>query len=495
MAVTVSSKGKKKNELVAKTIVEVEQANSFLLFPAVFKKHIQSVINRKHLYIGGSALVASSFIANVLNYIFNAYLGRILSFEDFALIGLISSFYSFATIFFGAYSTTINFKSSYLIGKHGDSAGYMFWKHALKQVIYPSVIVAAVWLLGIPFLMQFFHTNNIYLFLLFGLVLLVGFASNVNQGFLAGRMMFGSLAVISLTDPLIKLATIVILVLLGLKIWSFSAIPLAILLVFAVTWMLIFTQVKRNKVDAYSSEAYNFSRKFFLVSLISGVATVAYFTFDIFLAKHFLTPVEAGKYVLLALVGKMIFFLGNLTAPFIIPLIGRYEGAKKNSVHALYILLAFTCFLVLVGFLLFGVFGFFTVPLLYGAKAHAIVPYLIYYTFGMGCYTLSNVFINYYLVRRVYTFPIVSSFLIFFQVLFIVLFHESIKSIALVMAFILLANLVVSLIMHLQIYYVKQVEKFMVYSLKKFIKQINKSYIYNIKGVIQKLFVHRNNNI
>jgi len=458
-----TSIGKNKKEdknLLIEAIVDTESGNRIPFLPKKYTKSLSSLFSKKELYLGGGALVISTFIANVLNYIFNAYLGRVLSFNDFALLGLMGSFYSFSSIFFGTYSATVNFRSGFLIGRYGDGAGYEFWKYMKKRVLYLSLILVVLWLVMTPVLMNFFHTTNIFIFLLFSLILLVGFTSNVNQGFLFSKMMFGSLAVVGIMDPLTKLTITALLVIVGLKNWAFAAIAFSALVVFTTSSLLISKRVSKIKTKTPISETHAYSKKFFLVTLLGGFSSVAYFTFDIFLAKHFLPPEQAGQYVLVSLVGKMIFFLGNITGPFIIPLVSRYEGAKKDSSHALLFLLGCTFLLCFIGFVLLGVFGYITVPILYGVRAHAIVPYVPFFTFGMMCYTVSNVLVSYYLVRRIYTFTIATSLLIFAQIGFILLFHDSVKAITQVMSFVLTANFLLAFLLHLRVKQVKNFEKY-----------------------------------
>lgn len=456
--IQAQSRRKKDKNLLAETIVEVEENAVPLSISAKAKKRITHIIKNKRAYLGGGAFVASTFTGNILNYIFNAYLGRVLTFNDFALIGLVGGFYSFASIFFGAYSTTVNYRSGYLIGKYGDAAGYHFWKYTRKHALYSSFILMTLWLLATPFLMNFFHTTNIYLFIFFSVVLLVGFINNINQGFLFSKMMFGSIAVINLADPIVKLATIFSLIFFGLDTWTFSAIPVAVFVDFIISWILIHVLVKNEKTNAPIKEVQNYSKRFLFVSLLSGLSTVGYFTFDIFLAKHFLSPTDAGEYALVSLIGKMIFFLGSITSPFIIPIISRYEGAKKNSSNALYALLASTTFFVFLGFILFGVFGSFTLPILYGAKAKMIVQYVFLFTLGMALYTISNVLVNYYLARKIYIFTILSSFLILLEIGLILLFHDSVRAIVTDMSIVLGLNLVVMLGLHVTFKQVKKIQ-------------------------------------
>jgi O-antigen/teichoic acid export membrane protein len=491
-----SSQDKKENkELFADAAIQTEASNPFFFLPKDYKKRLHSLLNNKQLSLGGGALVTATFLSNILNYVFNAYLGRVLSFSDFALIGLISSFLSLSSILFGAYAFIVNYTSSFLIGKYGEATAYGFWRSLSKRSIYPSLILGCVWLLFTPILINFFHTNNIFLFLLFSLVLLVGLFNNANQGFLASKLLFGSLAIIGLVDPIVKLTATFTLASFGLTKWAFAAMVLSFLVVTFVGWFLIAKQVPHTTSKKLHPEARKLPKKLFFLSILTSFSSVAYFTFDIFLAKHFLTPTGAGEYTLVSLVGKMIFFLGNLIAPFITPFISRYEGANKNSLHALYLIIAATSLFTFVGFVLFGIFGYITVPLLYGERARLIVPYVPLFTFGMACYSVSGAIVNYYLIRKIYSFTIITSFLVFLQVGLIALFHNSVGEIATVMSFVLMANLLVTLMLHINVQQVKSFEKRAAHSVYTFIqeKKYHKiSYFSLLRTSVQHLLLKEN---
>ncbi|HWY79088.1 MAG TPA: hypothetical protein VNW29_01895 [Candidatus Sulfotelmatobacter sp.] len=462
---------KKLNQSFTEALVVVEKQNFAAKFSTIFKRHLLIMINKRHAYIGGGTLVIGSFLANVLNYIFNAYLGRVLSFSDFALIGLISGFFSFSTIFFGSYTFTINYSSSFLIGKYGDSSVYPFWQYMQKKAIILALLFVSIWLLITPFLMRFFHTDNVFLFILFSIVILIGFSTSINQGILASKLLFSSLTIFALADPLVKLIITYGLVSSGFKEWAFAAMILSFFVAFLISWLLVINKVRKEATSITTSKTLHFPKKLFLLSIISGFSSVAYFTFDIFLAKHFLTSTQAGEYTLVSLVGKMVFFLGNLTAPFVTPLISRYEGAKKNSLHTLYYLITATILFTFIGFLLFGILSPFTIPLLYGKKALSIISYLLPFTFGMACYTISGVLVNYYLIRKVYSLTIITSLLVLLQIVLISFFHGSVQSIVDVMSVVLILNLLVAILLHIKVEQVKHFENFLTSSIAIFINK------------------------
>ncbi|MBI2621968.1 MAG: glycosyltransferase, partial [Candidatus Levybacteria bacterium] len=449
---------KKRKGSFAEAVIESEEQTAGFVFPWRLRESWAHVITNRSTYLGGFILVLSAVIANFMNFVFNAYLGRVLEFKDFALIGLTGSLLSLSTILFGALVTTTNFRGGFLIGKYNDSAAYSFWKFIRKRAIIISIIITATWLIASPLLNEFFNTGNIYLFLIFGIILFFGLANSIDRGFLSAKLMFRSLSALALFDPLAKLIVVAVLVYFGLKEWAFSAIPIAFLGTFLVAWFLIKKLSKEGAHKAPVAEIKSFPSKFFSASLLMGFSSIAFLTVDILLANYFLPNEEAGKYTLLSLVGKMVYFTGGLTTPFVTPLISRIEGANKNTTKTLYFLLFSTFALSLMGFVAFGIYGHITIPFLYGQKAHSIVPYLIIFTLGIAAYTVSRVLVKYYLVKRVFTFTVVTSLLAILQILLIAKYHSSFGQIAVVMSIVWGSHLILTTALHFGIKYVRAFE-------------------------------------
>ncbi len=449
----------KKNNKLAETVVEIDQYEDDYGFIYRYKKQLLEFIKVKGVYLGGIALIGASSIANFLNFLFNAFLGRVLSFQDFALIGLIGGFLSYASILFGAFTATTNYKSAFLIGKYGENAGYTFWKYIRKKTLIISIFITFIWLLFTPFLTSFFDAKTPLLIIFFGSVLLVGLANGADRGLISARLDFGGLALVNLLDPVIKLITAVVLVFIGLKFWTFSGVPLAVLGTFVLGWLIVVYRKDRKEIIEHEKEIKSFPFKFFLASLLTGFSSIVFFSSDILFANHYLSSVEAGKYTLISLVGKMIYYLGGLVTPFIIPIISRIEGARKDSQKTMYIMLFSTLTLAFVGFLSFGVMGFLSIPFLYGKKALQIVQYLSFFTFGMMCYATSKVLVNYYLVKKIYTFTVATSLLFVLQFGLLVAFHNNAGTIAIVMTSIWIIHLLLTLSLHSVVDRVKETER------------------------------------
>jgi glycosyltransferase involved in cell wall biosynthesis/O-antigen/teichoic acid export membrane protein len=409
------------------------------------------------MFIGGFALMAGLNIANVLNLLFNGYLGRVLDYNEFASITLATSINSLISIPMIALSSTVNHQVNYLIGKYGERNGLRFWKKTLLMTIKGSILVSILWIAAIPFLMSYFRIPESLYFLIFLPILSFAFITAINKGFLYGNLMFGTIGFVSLMEPLTKLLAAFILVNIGKPQYAYAAIPIGLTVAFCFGWIFIFKKVKSNiKIKPERKGSYPY--KFLFVSVLVGLSSISFLSMDVLLAKHFLTPTEAGEYSLLSLVGKMIYFLGSLTSPFLLPLVSRNEGANKNSQKVFSYTLLGTAAITFLGYIAFGVFGAITVPLLFGAKTHAITQYLPTFCFAFILFSLSQVIVTYYQAKKIYIFPLIAFILSFVQLILFQLFHETLGSFVWVMILGGFINLFVMYVFHLQITYVKVLE-------------------------------------
>ena len=83
-------------------------------------------------------MVSGAIIGNVLNFLYNAYLGRTVTVEDFGLVSLVGSFFYLSTIPFGALARTVTHRSAFLLGKY-ETPAKIFWSHIRKKTIIISI--------------------------------------------------------------------------------------------------------------------------------------------------------------------------------------------------------------------------------------------------------------------------------------------------------------------------------------------------------------------
>ncbi len=397
--------------------------------------------------IGGAVLLCASIFANFVNFVYNAYLGRVIGFEEFGLITLFGSFLNVSQIPLTAFSKTITYRSAYLYGKY-DTPVRSFWRLMRSKVMKPTIVLMLVWLLAIPFLSEFFKTGSFIPFLLMTPIWTIGLFAAVDSGFLSGSLRLKTTALMTVVDVLSKFLISAFLINFGFKDLIYLAIPISALVSFFVGWaaVLLIKSGSHAKVR-FRKEMY-FPRKFYVSSIFAKVAAVVFLSADVMLAKHYLSPVEAGQYALLSLVGKMVFFLGALFNQFIIPFVSRDEGAGKNSKKTFDILMALTLMTVISGFIFVGAFGSHTVPFLLGSKALVIVEFLPFYVFAMGCLAIGSGIVSYHQSKQNHVFAVVSFVLSILTLLAIVFKHNSIWEINMVVTVGGISYLIIMYLLH-----------------------------------------------
>ncbi|EKD64421.1 MAG: hypothetical protein ACD_50C00390G0001, partial [uncultured bacterium] len=448
---------KAKTSLAEITVATLEREQQILPIP-VYRRFANLILSKK-AYIGGASLIVASVVANFLNFAFNAYLGRVLDLANFGLVSLVSSFLYFTQIPYSAIGSTVNYRSGFLEGRFGTQDAQAFWAWVRKRSLYISIVFLGAWIAAAPFLMNYFLANSMLPFLMFAPVWVFGMIAAVDRGYIAGKLLFGYLAVVSLVEPITKLLVVYIFEETQLLVFAYTAIPIAIFISFLSSAILANVGKSRLKKEIMEAHVL-FPKKFFVASLLSGLSTITFLSLDIILAKHYLSPEDAGRYALVSLVGKMVYFLGSLASQFVMPLVSFNEGAMKNSGKTFFKILGSTYFLTFIGFVAFGVLGFVTVPILFGEKANSIVSYLPLFTFAFVLFSLSRVFVSYYQAKKVYTFSVITFLLAIVQISLISLDHRNIQSLVNAMAITGMLNLSFVILLHVFVAQVRVFENF-----------------------------------
>lgn len=379
--------------------------------------------------IGALALIASSFVGNFFNFLYNAFLGRAVNLEEFGTVSLISSLLYLSQIFTSAISRTVTHQSGYFLGKHNLSADD-FWKNTRRQILKVSLIITALWLVITPLLKIIFHTDSIVPFLLFGPMLVISSIYAVDSGFLSGNLRFFIIAILAIVESVAKFVVTVILVKTGHPELLYIALPFSTGIVLFSSWWAISKSISINKkLDTEVSTNVRFPNSFFISSVLFKLSTLTFLGLDVIIVKFFLDPVMAGQYALLSLIGKMVYFFGSLAAQFVLPIVSHHEGAGTDSQKTYNRLLIVTCLASISGYLALGIFGNITTPILWGSKISEIAAYLPLYCLSIVYFTITSTIITYHQARKKLTFPVFGFFLAIFHGTLLILFHADLTQI------------------------------------------------------------------
>jgi O-antigen/teichoic acid export membrane protein len=384
--------------------------------------------NVKKIYISGGILTATVMAAYLINFIFNAFLGRVLTFEAFGLITFLNILFYIINIFYNAITITINQHVAYIDTNDNQNEISQFIKYSTKRIMLISTILACLWLLSSPFITTFFQIGNPLIVDLFALVILLYPIVFIGKGYMQGKFLFISVAIITIFEALVKLLGAVFLVFLHQENLVYLSLYISSLL--TVLLVILIMLLRRDwKIMQSKNSKSSFPLKLYINSLITGLSTISFLAIDVILVKHFMDPYLAGQYSLLSLIGKIIYFLGSLLNVFIITLVSKYEAKKKNPLVDFYKILLGSCLLAGAGYIGLGIFGQTFVPILFGKKAVAILPYLNLYTLTILLFTIGNSIVTFHLAKKQFLFPALSLFASILFIMGIILFHNSIEQI------------------------------------------------------------------
>lgn len=380
------------------------------------------------LYQAGGVMVAAGVLGNFLNFLYTSYLGRTLSLADFGAINLFGSLLTLIYVPIGAVGSAITHKSAYLLGKYGTPAKEL-WLRLRGQSFKLALGASLLYLLIIPLLMRFFHFDSAVPFLLFAPAIVIGTLSSVDGGFMGGALLFTYLGILTVLEAVFKLIFAVGLTTLGAHSYVYAVLPLSM----ATSFVLGYYMIKRSKFMRAPSEATSeltFPSRFFASSFVISLTTLSFTTLDLILAKHFLSPGDAGIYSYLSLAGKMVFLASSMFSGFVLPYVSRAVGQGEGGRRVFNRLLLLVTLASLAAFTVFGALGFWTVPVLWGEQGRFILPYLIPYSLAMVAYSISSLYVRFHQARGEHLFSYAGFVVAVAQVMAIILHHHSIVAIA-----------------------------------------------------------------
>lgn len=353
----------------------------------------------KQFFSGSFIFVGALMATNVLNFAFNAILGRVLTLEQFSIITLVNTLWLLITIWLNSLASTTNNRVAYLSAKRGENVAQGFRSFVTKKSLLLSGILTILWIALVPIFLNVFHTNDVFLFLSIAPAITFGVYAAVTRGFFQGTISFIKAAIIILAESVSKVVFALVFIYFNQAQLAYLSIPLSLFLAFIVALLLIFKSPK-----ILSSYTYIFPQKLLFATFLTAFSSMAFLTIDLLLARHFLSARDSGAYSLLSLVGKMIFFLGTLLNVFILTYASRDTGLNKNSAINFYKILGLNIGLLGIGFITLGIFGNLVVPILFGQKSLAIIPYLFHYSLAMIFFSLASSFATYHLAKQQFIF-------------------------------------------------------------------------------------------
>ena len=332
-------------------------------------------------------------LSNIFNYLYQLMMGRLLTPQEYGeLFSLLSLFYLFSVVF-----TTINVSITKFTTVYAAKEGYGKIKSLLikasKNFALIGILVYGIVILLSPAISNFLKIEDSkYMIVLFASIPF-GLILPVYQGVLRGLQRFFALGISMVSWSLFKLLFGIALVVLGYGVLGgLAGVVLAHVAAFLITVLSLRDLLSYKDFDTVELKD---------IIRYSGLAFLAIFSYtamwniDVIIVKHYLSPVEAGQYSAISVVGKIVLFAPAAVGIIVFPKAAeKHESGVKHS-HILIKGLTLAMLISSTIVITYALFPETIIRIVYGEKYLTITPYLWKYGLAMMFFSMVGVMVNY----------------------------------------------------------------------------------------------------
>lgn len=391
-------------------------------------KKVFFLLKENRVVSGSFVMVFGGFLISLSNYLYHLIVARLLGPKDYGLLdSLISILYQLSIPLATASTVITKYVASFKGQNRKKTIESFFWK-LNKRLIFLTPVILIALIISTPFITNFLHLPSPFLFLLIVFSFILGTFSALGKSFLQGLSRFTALSVTGIFEGFFRLAATILLLFLGWgllgAIFPYLAMTLLSLL---LTLFLVRGLLWGEKTEPIPEKKEIFA--FIFPVFFTNLGITSLITSDIVLVRHFLPATEAGFYAALSTLGKIIYFAAAPVMGVIFPIVSEMQAAAKSLKMVTLPGLAIIGMITGAFFALFSFFPRLMIFLLFGQKYLVIEPFVIYFALGMSLYTINVTLLNISLALRRILPTIFVSLAALFQIILIILFHQSIMQI------------------------------------------------------------------
>ena len=394
----------------------------------MFKRIIEYLKKDNSFLAHSSMLFAATITASAISYIYQFTMGRFLGPADYGIIGTLSAIIHFFLAIVNAIQTvTAKFVSVLKAKAEMSKLGWLLKRLSTKMFLAGIGLFFVFAALSGP--IAAFLSMAPQHIIIFGTIFIAMFLVSGLRGFLQGLQKFRSFGVSAIIEGLLKLGLAIGLLTLGFgvsgAIAGFGASMILATLFTFIPLIRIWKSAQPYHID--SKALYSYSGPV----LAAMTAVTALYTLDVVLAKHFLSPVEAGHYAAASILAKIIFFGTMAISQVMFPKISEMHATNKEYSSIFRKAMVFT------GTIFYYALPKLVVSLLFGPEYYDIIPIIGPFGLAIALFSISFVFVNYFLSTNKNRFVYFVLPFVAIEIIGITLFHNSITQIAYVLVFVM----------------------------------------------------------
>lgn len=335
---------------------------------------------------GSFIILVGSMVANVGAYAYHVLVGRLLGPVIYGEFSALLSLFYIINIGSGVVQTILaKFFSQLRARKLLEEVPTLFWA-AFRYICAGSLIGLLLVIVSSNALGEFLHISSSYFLWLYFLFVTFIF-SVINISIMQSFQLFLASSVVTNIGVLLRLVFGVLgapFGLIGVLIGNIISNVISYVINFVPIWSLI--RVKSKPLSITRADAAIYS----LPTLLATLGTIALYSQDVLLVKHFFSAHEAGIYASLSVLGKVIFYASSALGFVIFPMLVEKKELKKS--HQGMVFAALGGVAALSGILTLGYFlaPSFIVRIMYGTAFDGAIPYMGLFGIFITFFTLVN---------------------------------------------------------------------------------------------------------
>lgn len=390
------------------------------------------------LFRDSSVVFGATLISGGLNYAYQVSMGRMLGPEAFGVFGsLFALFYIVGVLGAGVGYCSTQYVSSL---SRDESAGFL-----RGLGIRVMVLTVAMFLLFIalsPILASSLKISDPFLVVLMAVSIFFGLPNQVNNGALRGLQKFVAMGGLGVTGPVLKLVTGVGLVLLGFGIYgAIGAMIVSSLFVFLATTVYL----RKLYISGRSFHGFKEVYVYAIPSILTAFCFTVLANGDVLIVKNLFSPEQAGLYVAISVMGKILIFLPSGVVGAMFPKVsdGHSKGGETHGLLKRGLL--YTGTLTAIGVVIYTLFSEELLIMLFGASYLPGAYLLPWYGLVVFIFSLNIVLLNYTLARHETLFVKLFTALTIIELFLMFLLGETMLHVVLVLLTVNLLALVAGL--------------------------------------------------
>lgn len=384
-------------------------------------------------------------IFNVTCLLYQLYMVRNLSPINYGVLNSLFSILMIVSIPSSTLQTVVTkFVSTFYASKHHEKINLLLRSFLKKTSIFGLVIFSILFFCS-KSISSFLQIDSPLLIVILGAVTFFSIILPLGYGGLQGLQKFGYLGLAMIINGCSKLLLGIIFVSIGFGvIGAMSALVISTFITISLSFIMLVSVLPKPlslppdssqfKSNAHDPEI-NFSEiyRYFYVTASVFLCFMILTNLDVVLVKHFFKPLDAGYYSIAQMAGKIILFLPVAITLVMFPKTSKLHAQDKATLYILQKSLVYVGVLCGIAALTCLLFPGLIIKLLSGEQHLRCIPLVRLFSVAMFFFAMLYVFLFYYLSIHQFGFIYPLALLTIFQILAIILFHQSLMQILYIM--------------------------------------------------------------